>query len=110
MPAPMVPDNYDEDGVPKDPSTRTILSEQKAYINTVQEVEQNGGLSPLLFATLTDQAIQGLAYAMKLYTEDGICGEYTNVLDVHQERWVGGKELSVSDGAGNSEGFKGGSH
>ena len=28
-----------EDGVPKDPSTRTILNEQKAYINTVQDVE-----------------------------------------------------------------------
>lgn len=110
VPAPMVPDNYDKDGVPEDPSTRTILGEQKKYIKTVQEMEQNKGLSPLLSATLADQASQDLAYAMKLYTEDGICGQYTNVLDVHQERWAGEKGLNVSDEAGYSEGFRGGAH
>lgn len=106
VPAPMIPDNYDEDGVPRDSSTRTILGEQKEYINMVQQTERNGGLSPLLSATLADQASQDLAYAMKLYTEDGVCGQYTNVLDVHQERWVEEKELSISDGAGDSEGFR----
>ncbi|CAD6565669.1 MAG: hypothetical protein ASARMPREDX12_006713 [Alectoria sarmentosa] len=110
VPAPMVPDNYDENGVPRDSGTKAIISEQEGYINTVRETERDKGLSPLLSATLADQASQDLAYAMKLYTEDGICGQYTNVLDVHQERWVEDKGLSISDGAGNSEDFKGGAH
>lgn len=101
VPAPMTPDNYDEDGIPKDLDNRIIKEEQKSYINMVQEMERNKGLSNLLSATLANEASQDLAYAMKLYTEDGVCGQYTNVLDVHRERWLKGKGLSIQDEAGN---------
>ena len=83
VPAPMVPDDYDDDGIAKDFDTRTIIDEQKQYIYTVQEVERKNGLPPLLSATLADLETQDLAFSMKLYVEDGICGEYTNILDVH---------------------------
>lgn len=96
VPAPMVPDNYDKDGLPIDSSTRTKLDEQKEYINTVQETEQIKGLSPDLSTTLANQASQYLAFAMKLYIEDGICGQYANVLDVHQKRWLEEKGLGIS--------------
>ena len=79
----MVPDDYDDDGIAKDFDTRTIIDEQKQYIYTVQEVERKNGLPPLLSATLADLETQDLAFSMKLYVEDGICGEYTNILDVH---------------------------
>lgn len=101
VPAPMVPDNYDEHGVPKDSSTRTIIGEQLEYISTVKEMERDKGLSPLLSSSLADQATQDWAYAMKLYTEDGVCGQYTNVLDVYQEKWVREKGLRISDAEGN---------
>ena len=109
LPAPMVPDSYDEDGRPIDPSTRTTLGEQKGYISTVQETEQTKGLSPELSTTLANQASQDLAYAMKLYTEDGVCGQYTNILDVHHKKWNGGKkDVDVSEGASNSKSFQDG--
>lgn len=105
VPASMAQDNYDTNGVPKDPSTRTIMGEQKRYIGSVQEVERNKKLPPLLSAILADQAGQDLAYAMKLYIEDGVCGTYTDVLDAHQEKWTRAKGLGNSDEAINSEGF-----
>ena len=110
VPAPMVPDNYDDDGIPKDCDTRATTDEQKEYIKKVQEVERKKGLSPLLSATLADRASQDLAYSMKLYVEDGICGQYTNILDVHQKRWLGEEGLSIGGGASNSEGFIGDVH
>ena len=97
VPAPMAPDNYNEKGMPKDPRVGAILREQKDYISTVRETEQNKGLSRLLSATLADQAGQDLAYAMKIYAEDGVCGLYTNVLDVHKDEWQGEKRLSDPD-------------
>ena len=95
VPAPMVPDNYDDDGIAKDCDTRAIIDAQKKYINAVQEVERKKGLPPLLSATLADRATQDLAFSMKLYVEDGICGLYTNVLDTHQKRWSGKEEGAV---------------
>lgn len=103
VPAPMVPNNYDENGIPVDFRTRTKLEEQKGYINTVQETERVKGLSPELSTTLANQASQDLAYAMKLYTEDGVCGQYANVLDVHQKKWVEEKGLGNCAGAGDSK-------
>lgn len=110
VPAPMAPDNYDENGTPKDPSTSTVIGEQKTYIDTGQSIERNKGLAPILSATLANQASQDLAYAMKLYTEDGICGRYTDVLRVHQETTVGRQEVSNCDGAGDSKAFRGDAH
>ena len=104
VPAPMVPDNYDDDGNAKDCDTRTIIDEQKEYIHTVQEMERKKGLAPLLSATLADRAIQDVAYAMKLYVEDGICGQYTTILDVHQRRF------SICGGASDPKGFTGNLH
>ena len=107
VPAPMEPDKYDDDGIAKDCDTRAIIDEQKEYINTVQEVERKKGLPPLLSTTLADRATQDLAYSMKLYVEDGICGQYTNILDVHQKRWLGEEKLSIGGGARHLEDFKG---
>lgn len=106
VPAPMAPDNYDENGTPEDPSISTVIGEQKTYIDTVQSIERKKGLAPFLSATLANQASQDLAYAMKLYTEDGICGRYTDVLRVHQETTVGREEVSNCDGAGDSKDFR----
>ena len=60
VPAPIALDNYDERGVPKDHNTSTIIGEQKRYIDTVQCIERNKGLSPFLSATLANQASQDL--------------------------------------------------
>ena len=98
----MEPDNYDDDGVPKDPSIGTIICEQKIYIDTVQNIERDKGLAPFLSATLANQASLDLASAMMLYTEDGICGRYTDVLRVHQDAWMGRQGVSNCDGAGDS--------
>ena len=108
VPAPMdAPYNYDENGKATNADIRTDILDQAKYINTVKQVEQSKGLSPLLSATLAHQGHQDLAYAMKLYTEDGKFGWYTKVLDVcHlRKRREGEEELDVFEGAGNSEGL-----
>ena len=110
VPAPMVPDNYNDDGIAKDCDTRAIIDEQKKYIHTVQEMERKKGLAPLLSATLADRATQDVAYAMKLYVEDGICGQYTNILDVHQKRWLTEEGLGICGGASDPKGFTGNLH
>ena len=103
LPAPMdAPWNYDEHGIATDADTRSMIDERIGYINSVQEVERSKGLSSLLSATLADRASQDLAYAMKLYTEDGKFGFYTKILDVHHKKWIGGKkDVDVFEGAGN---------
>lgn len=98
VPALMVSDNYDKNGVPVDFNIRTKLDEQKGYMKTVQETERIKGLSPELFTTLANQVSQDFAYAMKLYVEDGLCGQYANVLGVHQKKWVEEKGLRISEG------------
>ena len=86
VPAPMSPPHfYDKDGIATDAETRSEIREQATYVNTVREVEQSKGLSSFLSATLANREIQYLAYAMKLYTEDGKLGFYTNVLDSYQK-------------------------
>ena len=110
VPVPMTPDNYNENGTPKDLSISIVIGEQKTYIDTVQSIEQNKGLAPILSATLANQASQDLASAMKLYAEDGICGRYTDALRVHQETTVGREEVRNCDGAGDSKVFRGDAH
>lgn len=95
LPAPMdAPENYDENGIAKGADTRSMIEERTRYIGTVQEAERSKGLSSWLSATLADQGNQDLGYAMKLYTEDGKFGFYNKILDVHHEKWSGGKKKS----------------
>ena len=110
LPAPMdAPWNYDENGIATDPETRSMIDERNEYIHTVREAERNEGLSSLLSATLAEQASQDLAYAMKLYTEDGKFGFYTKIMDVHHQKWSGGKkDVDVSEKAGASKSLQDG--
>ena len=90
VPAPMSPPYfYDKYGIATDAETRSEICEQATYINTVREVEQSKGLSSFLSATLANREVQYLAYAMKLYTEDGKFGFYTNVLDPYHKKRSG---------------------
>lgn len=110
LPAAMdAPGNYDENGIATNADIRSIIYERTGYIDTVKEVERSKGLSSLLSTTLADQGSQDLAYAMKLYTEDGKFGFYTNLLEVHHKKWIGGKkEVDVSDRADTAESLWGG--
>lgn len=108
VPAAMdAPENYDENGIATDPETRSEIEDQAGYIDLVKQEERCNGLSALLSTTLADSANQDLAYAMKLYTEDGKFGFYTKVLDLHFPRKFIGEEKrgDVLGGAGNSEGL-----
>ena len=98
--APMSPPEfYDENGIATEAETRAEICEQAKYVNTVQKVEQSKGLSSFLSATLANREVQDLAYVMKLYTEDGKFGWYTNVLDpYHKKRKGVGKDFHVSGG------------
>lgn len=94
-PAPMnPPESYDDAGVPRDDELKESFREMEEYVDVVRQVEQAKGLSPTLSAVLCDRAGQDLAYAMRLYTVDGKHGYYSNILDVHRERWGGGHKDS----------------
>ena len=80
------PGSHDENGVARDEETRSKIDEQAEYVGLVKEAERSRGLSSLLSTTLANKANQDLAYAMKLYTEDGKFGFYTNVLDAHYHK------------------------
>lgn len=102
-----VPYNYDENGIATDPEIRSEIEDQAGYIDLLKQVERRNGFSTLLSTTLADRANQDLAYAMKLYTEDGKFGFYIKVLDLHFPRKSIGEEErgDVLGGAGNSEGL-----
>ena len=55
----------------------------------VQKTEESKGLSPLLSAVLGDKAGNDFSAAMNLHGE-GRFAEYCKIMDIYQERWVGG--------------------
>ena len=83
MDAPWV---YDENGIATDEAIRSKIDEQAEYVNLVKQAERSKGLSSLLSTTLANKANQDLAYAMKLYIEDGKFGFYTKVLDAYYHK------------------------
>ena len=80
------PWNYDENGIATDEETRSLIDEQAGYVDLVKQAERSKGLSSLLSTTLANKANQDLAYAMKLYTEDGKFGFYAKILDAHYHK------------------------
>lgn len=85
-PAPLVPSSwYGEDGTPVDENLKERYEEMKEYIDLVRRVEQAKGLPPTLSAVLGDRAGQDLATALHFYVE-GVHGDYSKILDTHQER------------------------
>ena len=101
------PENYDKHGIATDAETRSTIDEQAEYVELVKQAERSKGLSSLLSSTLADQATQDLAYAMKLYIEDGKFGFYSNVIDVHYDKKRTGerKEFDTLGRAGYEEGL-----
>ena len=97
-PAPMGPTEwYDDDGMPKDPDLKEAFREMDEYVDAVRKVERSKDLPPTLSAVLSDRAGQDLALAMKLYTDDGKHGYYSNILEKHSQRWGGGnKDLEAA--------------
>lgn len=87
VPRPMVPAWMYEDDIPKNEKIRVKIIEREEYVDAVRQVEERDGLPCWLSATLTDQAGQQLAYAMRLYIHDGKLGWYSKILDVHHDRW-----------------------
>lgn len=88
-PPPMdLPDNYDENGQPKDKETRQKLADRKFYLSAVHRSEGPDVESPALSEALGNDKVQSLATAMRLFV-DGKMGFYSKVLDFHQAQTSG---------------------
>lgn len=81
-PPPMdAPWNYDDEGLPTDPSVRQVWHERDEYVRFVREAEVERGLDQCLSATLANRPVQNLAGALKLFLDPGKIGFYCKVLE-----------------------------
>ncbi|CZT01770.1 uncharacterized protein RCO7_01963 [Rhynchosporium graminicola] len=89
VPLPMdAPWNYDQDGEPLDEDTRQTWRERKEYIERAVRFEIIEGIDDRLSATLNDQTLQNLAYAMRVYSEIGKLGFYHKVMEPFEKKHV----------------------
>ena len=77
------PDQYDNEGLPLDPSARRCWQDRGSYLELVKSYETTG--NQRLSEVLEDTRGQGLAYAIGSFTE-GKPGLYGRVLDQYVER------------------------
>ncbi|KAL3456031.1 hypothetical protein BJX64DRAFT_271350 [Aspergillus heterothallicus] len=75
------PSNYDASGGPKDQDSIQRLKERDEYVQYVGDAEKELGIDNMLSTVLSDGAIQGLAYAIKVYLDPGKMGFYCNALE-----------------------------
>ncbi|KAL2838630.1 hypothetical protein BJY01DRAFT_257975 [Aspergillus pseudoustus] len=75
------PDNYAVDGQPKNGDTLQRLADRDEYARYVRDAEHELKTDHSLSTTLLDPAVQGLAYAIKVYLDPGKMGFYCNVLE-----------------------------
>ncbi|KAI9825179.1 MAG: hypothetical protein M1819_000584 [Sarea resinae] len=83
-PPPMdLPENYDENGHPKDDKTKQKLADREFYVSAVRRSEEEGpdAASPALSEALGNDQIQSVVTAMRLFV-DGKFGIYSKVLDM----------------------------
>lgn len=81
-PPPMdAPWNYDENGEPVDREIRQRWEEQREYLLSVSEAEEERNLDCTLSSVLADRNVQNLAGAIYLYLNPGKIGYYCKVLD-----------------------------
>ncbi|KND90455.1 hypothetical protein TOPH_05027 [Tolypocladium ophioglossoides CBS 100239] len=81
-PPPMdAPWNYDDKGLPIDPSVRQVWDELDEYVRFVREAEVERGLDRCLSTTLANRTVQNLAGALKLFLDPGKNGFYCKVLE-----------------------------
>ncbi|POR33167.1 Uncharacterized protein TPAR_06618, partial [Tolypocladium paradoxum] len=81
-PPPMdAPWNYDDEGLPIDPSVRQVWDERDEYVRFVREAEVERGLDQCLSTTLANRTVQNLAGALKLFLDPGKIGFYCKVLE-----------------------------
>ncbi|XMA14002.1 hypothetical protein WAI453_006793 [Rhynchosporium graminicola] len=89
VPLPMdAPWNYDQDGEPLDEDTRQTWRERKEYIERAVRFEIIEGIDDRLSATLNDQTLQNLAYAMRVYSDIGKLGFYHKVMEPFEKKHV----------------------
>lgn len=78
--------NYDELGQPVDPDTKLTWRERAEYVEMVREAESTKRTDAALSKTLEDATIQGLANAIKIYSDPGKIGFYKKILEPFQAR------------------------
>lgn len=74
------PRNYKANRQPRDPDSIQHLKERAQYTQYVQEKERELKVDQKLSTIILNPAVQGLAYAMKVYLDPGKLGFYCNVL------------------------------
>lgn len=72
---------YGEDGRPKDLNTIRQYADVADYVRCVQEAEEGMGTDQTLSGIMLNPAVQGLAFALKVYLDPGKMGLYCNVLE-----------------------------
>ena len=78
--------NYDQNGQPKHADVRLRWKERAEYVQMVKAAETAMKKDAVLSRTLGNADVQGLAHAIKVYTEPGKLGFYDKILDPFRER------------------------
>ncbi|KAH9210410.1 hypothetical protein DL95DRAFT_427659 [Leptodontidium sp. 2 PMI_412] len=80
------PWNYDQNGEPLDENTRQTWREREEYIKRAAMFETIEGIDDKLSAALNNEALQNLAYAIRVYAGIGKLGFYHKIMEPFEKK------------------------